>query len=47
MIIKVLRGLEESGLTYDNDATYFDSDKDSAACDEPRVWDKDDSVALA
>ena len=31
MIIKALRQLEESELTYDNDATYFDSDKDSAA----------------
>ncbi len=30
MIIKALRGLEEDELTYDNDATYFDSAKDSA-----------------
>jgi hypothetical protein len=30
MIIKALRGLEEDELTYDNDATYFDSEKDSA-----------------
>jgi hypothetical protein len=31
MVIKALRGLEEDELTYDNDATYFDSDKNSAA----------------
>ena len=31
MIIKALRVIEENELTYDNDATYFDSDKDSAA----------------
>jgi hypothetical protein len=30
IVIKALRGLEEGELTYDNDATYFDSDKDSA-----------------
>lgn len=30
MVIKALRGLEENELTYDNDATYFDSDKKSA-----------------
>ena len=30
MVIKALRGLEEEGLTYDNDATYFDSEKESA-----------------
>ena len=30
MVIKALRGLEEDELTYDNDATYFDSDKESA-----------------
>lgn len=30
IIIKALGGLEEEELTYDNDATYFDSDKDSA-----------------
>jgi hypothetical protein len=31
LVIKALRGLEEIDLTYDNDATYFDSDKRSAA----------------
>jgi len=30
MVIKALRGLEEEELTYDNDATYFDSEKESA-----------------
>ena len=30
IIIKALKGLEEEELTYDNDATYFDSEKDSA-----------------
>ena len=30
MVIKALRRLEEDELTYDNDATYFDSDKESA-----------------
>lgn len=30
LIIKALRRLEEDELTYDNDATYFDSDKESA-----------------
>ena len=30
MVIKALRQLEENELTYDNDATYFDSDKESA-----------------
>ena len=30
MMIKALSGLEEEELTYDNDATYFDSDKKSA-----------------
>jgi len=30
MIIKALRGLEAEELTYDNDATYFDSEKESA-----------------
>jgi hypothetical protein len=30
IIIKALRGLEEDELTYDNDATYFDSEKESA-----------------
>ncbi len=30
MIIKALRGLAEEELTYDNDATYFDSEKASA-----------------
>ena len=30
IIIKALKGLEEKELTYDNDATYFDSEKDSA-----------------
>jgi hypothetical protein len=30
MVIKALRQLEEAELTYDNDATYFDSDKESA-----------------
>ena len=30
IIIKALKGLEEEELTYDNDATYFDSDKESA-----------------
>jgi hypothetical protein len=30
MIIKALKELEEEELTYDNDATYFDSAKDSA-----------------
>ena len=30
MIIKALKRLEEEELTYDNDATYFDSEKDSA-----------------
>jgi hypothetical protein len=30
IIIKALRGMEEEELTYDNDATYFDSDKKSA-----------------
>ncbi len=30
MIIKALRELEEDELTYDNDATYFDSGKESA-----------------
>jgi hypothetical protein len=30
MVIKALRQLEEEELTYDNDATYFDSDKKSA-----------------
>jgi len=29
IIVKALRGLEEDGLTYDNDATYFDSAKKS------------------
>lgn len=31
LAIKALRGLQEDELTYDNDATYFDSDKRSAA----------------
>lgn len=31
MIVKALKGLEEKGLTYDNDATYFDSEKDSGS----------------
>jgi hypothetical protein len=31
MVIKALMGLEEEELTYDNDATYFDSEKESAA----------------
>jgi hypothetical protein len=30
MVIKALWGLEEEELTYDNDATYFDSEKESA-----------------
>jgi hypothetical protein len=30
MVIKALRQIEEAELTYDNDATYFDSDKESA-----------------
>ena len=30
IIIKALKGLEEEELTYDNDATYFDSKKESA-----------------
>jgi len=30
IVIKALQGLEEEELTYDNDATYFDSDKGSA-----------------
>ena len=30
IIVKVLKRLEEEELTYDNDATYFDSDKKSA-----------------
>jgi len=30
MVIKALRGLEAEELTYDNDATYFDSEKESA-----------------
>ncbi len=30
LVIKALRGLEEEELTYDNDAAYFDSDKESA-----------------
>ena len=30
IVIKALKGLEEEGLTYDNDATYFDSEKESA-----------------
>jgi len=30
MIIKALKELEEKELTYDNDATYFDSEKESA-----------------
>ncbi len=30
MVIKALGQIEERELTYDNDATYFDSDKDSA-----------------
>lgn len=30
IVIKALKGLEEEELTYDNDATYFDSEKESA-----------------
>ena len=30
IVIKALKGLEEEDLTYDNDATYFDSKKESA-----------------
>ena len=30
LVIKAVRGLEEEELTYDNDATYFDSEKKSA-----------------
>lgn len=30
MVIKALKELDEEELTYDNDATYFDSEKDSA-----------------
>jgi hypothetical protein len=37
MVIKALRGLEEDELTYDNDATYFDSDKNSAAYSYQKV----------